>query len=105
MTTQEPDWIDAALPSQPATQNGRKVQWQVWMEEKFGSSLWLDFAPEDNWKIESSFGHGTRDDVSLTDGKDSWTIDFKSLSQVNITTLTRRAIRRIVILTEPPVKK
>jgi len=99
MSLTEADWVDGKLPSCPATQTGHKIQWQVWLQKKFGTSMWLDVVPEDNWKIETSFMHGKKEDVSLSDGQDSWTIDFKTMSQVNIKTLTRRALRRIVILT------
>ena len=75
------------------------------MEMKFGNSCWIDVSPKDNWKIETSFTHGKKEDVVLTDEESSWTIDFKTLSQVNIKTLTRRSIRRTVILTEATVQQ
>jgi len=101
----EADWVDGALPNHPATQSGHKIQWQVWTAEKFGASTWLDVSPTDNWTIETSLAHGQKEDVVLSHGEDSWTIDFKTLSQVNMKTLTRRAIRRIVILAEASVQQ
>jgi len=100
MSLTEADFVDGTLKSEPATKGGRKIQWQVWMQDKFSSPVWIDVAAADNWKMETSFAHGNKEVVSLSDTEDSWTIDFKTMSQINVKTLTRRAIRRVVILTD-----
>jgi len=103
-SSQETDWVHADLPSFPTSKSGHKIQWQVWTGQKFGADAWLDYPATDNWAIETSFAHGKKEDVILTFEGHTWTVNFTTLSQVNIETLTRRAIRRVVIVAEASVQ-
>jgi len=104
-SSHELDWEHADLPAFPTTTSGHKVQWQCWLGQKFECDLWIDFKPPDNWAIETSFTTGQQTDVILTVETDSWTIEFATMEQVNMQTLTRRRIRRTVIVMDQSVQQ
>ncbi len=94
---EEGDWVDGEVASLPHTASGHPVVWQAHIGNSQGTMTWADFKPHECLRMDAALA-SRESTVTLKCHDSSWTIDLVLMIQTNDETLTRRSIRRIVIV-------
>ncbi len=97
MALEEGEWVDGEVASSPQTTSGHPVVWQAYIGTSHESMTWADFKPHESLRMDAALA-SREPTVTLQCNGSSWTIDLLLMVQINDETMTRRAIRRTVIV-------
>ena len=97
MALMEDDWVDGEVASSPQTTSGHPVVWQAYIGTIHDTVSWADFKPHECLRMDAAL-ISKEPTVTLQCNGSSWTIDLLRMVQINDETMTRRAIRRTVIV-------
>ena len=93
------DWLDCSDTASLMTSTGCVIMWQVNLGQRYETETWADYKLPDNLRVDAAYMTDKRPVVLEHDGA-TWTIDFRTMTQVKDTTGTTKKIRRIVVVSD-----
>ena len=97
------EWLGGLLLAQPRSIAEHRVQWQVYIDKKFGTDVWADLDKLQNAAVDAAYQfRGKTVTLGNVPDGDTWTIDVVKKLQTNARTGKERQMRRVVIVAEGP---